>query len=88
MLFRSIADELSANDISGVVGSIAAEQTQKVREKKRQPDEVDLSQISLFDTVRDDDIIAEIRALDVSNLTPIEALNQLDQLQKKIQNRW
>lgn len=85
---KVIADELSANDISGVVGSIAAEQTQKVREKKRQPDEVDLSQISLFDTVRDDDIIAEIRALDVSNLTPIEALNQLDQLQKKIQNRW
>ena len=41
-----------------------------------------------MDTVQDDDIIAEIRELDVSNLTPVDALNVLYRLQNKIKNRW
>ena len=44
--------------------------------------------MSLFDTVNDDDIIAEIRELDIGNLTPIEAMNKLFELQNKIKNRW
>ena len=44
--------------------------------------------MSLFDTVKDDDVIAEIKNLDVSNLTPIDALNTLYQLQNKLKNRW
>ncbi len=44
--------------------------------------------MSLFDTVKDDDIIAEIRELDIGNLTPIEAMNKLFELQNKIKNRW
>ena len=44
--------------------------------------------MSLFDTVQDDDIIQEIRDLDLSNLTPMEALNTLYRLQNKITNRW
>ena len=57
---------------------------------KKQPkyDEVDLAQMSLFDTVKDDDVIDEIKSLDISNLTPIEALNTLYQLQNKLKNRW
>ena len=51
-------------------------------------DEVDLAQMSLFDTVKDDDVIDEIKSLDISNLTPIEALNTLYQLQNKLKNRW
>ena len=35
--------------------------------------------MSLFDTVKDDDVIEEIKSLDVSNLTPIDALNTLYQ---------
>ena len=49
---------------------------------------MDLAQISLFDTVKDDDVITEIKNLDVSNLTPIDALNTLYQLQNKLKNRW
>lgn len=45
-------------------------------------------QISLFDAVRDDDIIEELKSLDISNLTPLEALNTLYKLQGKIKNRW
>ena len=35
-----------------------------------------------------DDIIEEIRGLDISGLTPLEALNILSNLQNKIKNRW
>ena len=51
-------------------------------------DQLDMEQMTLMDTVQDDDIIAEIRDLDVSNLTPVDALNVLYRLQNKIKNRW
>ena len=51
-------------------------------------DEVDLSQMSLFDTVKEDDIIDEIKLLDLKNLTPLGALNKLSELQNKLINRW
>ena len=44
--------------------------------------------MSLFDTVKDDDVIDEIKNLDLGNLTPIDALNMLYQLQNKLKNRW
>ena len=44
--------------------------------------------MSLFDTVQYDSIIEEIRELDISNLTPMDALNTLYRLQNKINNRW
>ena len=47
-----------------------------------------MSQMSLFDTVKNDAIIEEIDQLDISNLTPVEALNTLYRLQIKIKNRW
>ena len=49
---------------------------------------MDLTQISLFDTLKDDDILEELKNLDVGNLTPIEALNKLYELQNKLKNRW
>ena len=58
------------------------------KKKKEHLDEVDLAQMSLFDTVKDDDIIAELKEIDVGNLTPIEALNKLYELQNKLKNRW
>lgn len=44
--------------------------------------------MSLFDTVKDDDVIKEIKDADAANLTPIDALNTLYQLQNKLKNRW
>ena len=60
----------------------------EAKKKKEKLDEVDLTQMSLFDTVRDDDIIEDLRNVDVGNLTPIEALNKLYELQNKVKNRW
>ena len=46
------------------------------------------NQISLFDTVRDEDILKELDELDISNLTPLDALNTLYRLQNLRKNRW
>ena len=48
----------------------------------------ELEQMSLFDTVKDDDILKELKELDISNLTPLDALNTLNRLQSKLRNRW
>ena len=90
---KEILEELSANDIVTAAGSILAGDggakksgVRAGREKK--PDAVDLAQMSLFDTVKDDDIIEELLAVDVGNLTPVAALNKLYELQNKAKNRW
>ena len=83
---REIVEELSANDITEVARNISVDTGSK--KKKEKLDEVDLTQMSLFDTVRDDDIIEELRNVDVGNLTPIEALNKLYELQNRVKNRW
>ncbi len=84
---KVIAEELSAHDIAEFTERIAVEGTPTKKNSKKL-DEVDLTQMSLFDTVKDDDIIQELQELDLSNLTPIDALNKLYQLQNKIKNRW
>lgn len=83
---KEIVEELSANDITELQRNISVDTGSK--KKKEKLDEVDLTQMSLFDTVRDDDIIEELRNVDVGNLTPIEALNKLYELQNKVKNRW
>lgn len=85
---KEISDELLANDIAAVARSIEVHTGAAGKKKKERLDEVDLTQMSLFDTVRDDDIIEELRSVDVGNLTPVEALNKLYELQNKVKNRW
>ena len=83
---KQIVEELSANDITAAARNIAVETTH--RKKKEKLDEVDLAQMSLFDTVKDDDIIEELKNVDIGNMTPLDALNKLYELQNKIKNRW
>ena len=44
-------------------------------------------QLSLFTTSENEDIITELRDLDIAVLTPIDAINKLYQLQRKIKDR-
>ena len=44
--------------------------------------------MSLFDTDTDEDILNEIKTLDINSLTPIEAINTLSSLQSRLNNRW
>lgn len=83
---KEIAEQLLANDITDTVKSISVDNGHK--HKKEHLDEVDMTQISLFDTVKDDDIIDELRSIDIGNMTPLDALNKLYQLQNKVKNRW
>ena len=84
---KVIAEELCAHDITELAANIKVESGNS-KKKQKKLDEVDLTQMSLFDTVKDDDIIHELQELDLGNLTPIDALNKLYQLQNKIKNRW
>jgi DNA mismatch repair protein MutS len=44
-------------------------------------------QLSMFSMSGNEDIITELRDLDIAHLTPIDAINKMYQLQKKIKNR-
>lgn len=46
------------------------------------------NQISLFSVPSNDDIILELRELDINDLTPMDALSKLYKLQSKIKDRW
>ena len=83
---KEIVEELVQTDITSRIKDIAVLGAPKPKAKKY--DDVDLAQMSLFDTVKDDDVLKELKELDLGNLTPIEALNTLYQLQNKLKNRW
>ena len=85
---KQIVEELSTNDIVETARNIAAQSGDNAVKKPEKLDEVDLGQMSLFDTVKNDDIIKELEELDITNITPMEALNKLDELQSKVRNRW
>lgn len=85
---KEIAEQLMDNDIIEKVQSIAVDHSKNEKKKVTHYDEVDLTQMSLFDTVKDEDVLEELKNIDISNLTPLEALNTLYQLQNKLKNRW
>nr|WP_288827349.1 DNA mismatch repair protein MutS [uncultured Clostridium sp.] len=86
---KELLAELSDADITAKAKEIA-EANGGISQRKAvpKPDEVDLQQMSLFDTVKDDDIIRELGELELGNMTPIDALNTLYRLQTKLKNRW
>lgn len=84
---KEIVAQLCDNDILEKVQSIVTPQNES-RHKAVKYDEVDLSQMSLFDTVTDEDVINELKEIDVTTLTPLDALNTLYRLQNKLKNRW
>lgn len=85
---KEIAEELDRHDIVDFTEILSNKKNSATKKKKEHLDEVDLTQMSLFDAVNDNDIIEELKEIDVGNLTPIEALNKLYELQNKIKNRW
>lgn len=86
---KEIVAELADNDISAKAREIARlgvpKQDLKIPEKVGKDEYV---QMSLFDAVNNDDIIDEIKELELSKMTPIDALNTLFRIQDKIKNRW
>ena len=87
---KKLVAELSDADISQKAKDIAqySKKKEKMNEQYKKVDELEVKQITLFDTVGNDDIIEEIKNIDIGNMTPIDALNMLYKLQSKVKNRW
>ncbi len=88
---KEIAVNLSEYDIASKVQEMLSgkdKKSGKEAKKVKHYDDVDLAQMSLFDTVKDEDVIKELEALDITNLTPMDALNTLYRLQNQLKNRW
>lgn len=85
---KELVAELTDADISKNAREIAKLSKNATKKKAKKLDDVDLEQLSIFDAVKDDDIIDELRNADLTNMTPLDALNTLYKLQNKIKNRW
>ena len=87
---KELVVDLSDADISQKARDIAqySKKLDKMNDKYRKVNDLEVKQMSLFDTVKDDDIVTDIMNLDISNMTPIDALNTLYKLQGKAKNRW
>jgi DNA mismatch repair protein MutS len=86
---KEIVEQLSDNDITEKVQNIAVDVKNDSKAKKQPKyDELDMAQMSLFDTVTDEDILKELMDIEVTTLTPLDALNTLYRLQNKLKNRW
>ena len=85
---KEIVEQLSDNDITEKVQSISIVDGGAPARKQEHYDELDLEQISLFDTVTDADVLDELKNVEVSTMTPLDALNTLYRLQNKLKNRW
>ena len=86
---KEIVEQLSDNDITQKVQDISVDLKNDNKSKKiKQYDEVDLTQMSLFDAVKDEDVITELKEIDISNMTPRDAINTLYRFQNQLNNRW
>jgi DNA mismatch repair protein MutS len=85
---KEILNSLVDSDITEKVQAITPMTADKTAERVPHYDEVDLGQISLFDTVKDEDVLKELGGIDIPNLTPMDALNTLYRLQNELKNRW
>ena len=87
---KELLDQLTDSDITETIQNIETKTGQSGgrAKKAKHYDEVDLGQMSLFETVSDEDVLKELRDIDISNLTPLDALNTLYRLQTELKNRW
>lgn len=84
---NELLSQLLETDITESVRQIATDSTAP-KKKNKKLDEVDLNQMTLFDTISDEDVLNELKGLDINNMTPMEAMNTLSLLQSKLINRW
>lgn len=86
---KELVEELSNADLATRAKEIAQNSAISSSHKPvPKPDDVEMSQLTLFDTVREDDIIEELKTMDLGMMTPIDALNTLYRLQTRLKNRW
>ena len=85
---KEILEQLIDNDITETIQSIEVKGAKTEKKKAVKYDDVDMEQISFMATVKDEDIIRELQEVDISTITPLDAMNVLYRLQNKLKNRW
>ena len=83
--------QLSDNDITEKLQNMKTSDQPRNGKSPSKPvhyDDVDLAQMSLFDTSTDADVLKDLSEIDIQNLTPLDALNTLYRLQSRLKNRW
>ena len=85
---KELVEQLVDFDLTARTREIAEGSAPAGHKPVPKPDDVEMSQLTLFDTVREDDIIEELKNLELGNMTPIDALNTLYRMQMKLKNRW
>ncbi|WP_051538060.1 DNA mismatch repair protein MutS [Butyrivibrio proteoclasticus] len=85
---KEIVSELSDNDITDKVQALVKENKLDKKVRVKHYDDVDIDQMSLFDTVTDEEVLRRLGEIDITTLTPMDALNTLYKLQSDLKNRW
>lgn len=86
---RELVEQLISSDLTSRAREIAEVRSNVSSHKPvPKPDDVEMSQLRLFDTVCEDAILEEIKNLELGNMTPIDALNTLYRIQTQLKNRW
>ncbi len=76
---REISDYLADEDVTGKVKNLKVEKS--VKNKKKQEE---TGQLSFFANAEEMSITAELRSMDLNNMTPIKAMLYLEELKKRL----
>lgn len=79
---KEIVVRLLANDITETIKQISAKGGGEKETVKKEP-----VQLSLFDMVKEDEVVTQLREMELNTFTPLEALNKLYELQDMVKNR-
>ena len=82
---HELVGQLSDADITAAIETLTGA---PAKSRPVRYDDVDLQQMSLLQAVPDESVLEELKALDITTLTPVDALNVLYKMQNKLKNRW
>ena len=82
---KELTEQLLEADITTKVKDIAENGKNIARSVSEE--KTAYKQMSLFDSLENNEISDEIKELDLANMTPLDALNKLYELQKRIKNQ-
>jgi DNA mismatch repair protein MutS len=67
-----------------IAGMFGGRQTENTNAMTGINEKLELTQLTLFDTFKEDEVLGELRSLDTATLTPLDALNTLHRWQNRL----
>lgn len=84
---KEIVSDLSENDITEKVKEISKQPRKESSQTAKKTEKKEDGQLSFFTVDATNQVIEQIKELDLSRMTPMAALNLLDELQRQIQKQ-